>query len=1767
MPPELLTLFDLFTLDPTHVASAPPTAVSTATYLSGYRIPGTGRGLAAGWKNRAADNVEAIRLARDLATAGAIADAEQMQLLAKYAGFGATDLAQALFPIGDTPVRAGWESIAEQLHKLVTSRDRKWMASSTQYAHYTPVDIMRAIWAAIERLGFTGGRVLEPGCGTGLFIAAAPPALDGALDWTGVELDPTTAMIAKALQPDATIIVGDFAKTKSRSAYDLAIGNPPFATTTIIGEGHAGRLGLRLHDYFIARSLELVRPGGLAAFVTSHGTLDKGATKARDYMASLAELIGAVRLPQGAMREEAGTDVVVDILFFRRSESPVNGDTWRDLIEVSPADGPGEKPMFVNRYYAEHPEMVLGAHAWTSSPFGPVYTCRSPIAHSCSAALRAALDTLPGLAPAATTPIVAAPAAPATPPTPIAIVPDPLTLAIAPPAGIAPTSTLFALPDVPAATPSTTTPKPVLRAITARLSAAERALDAAAYPPKEGSYIVNRHDQLCQYNDAHLDIIPVKADRLVPGMPAKTVRVIRAYIDIRNALRAVITAQAEDLPWDAAQNRLLKAYRAFVEDFGPINLTKTYHRIDPKTGDEFPTHRRPNISAFDEDPDCWLVASAERYDTETDTAQPGPIFTERVVRPPAEPVIATAEDALAATLDAIGRVDINQIAAQLGVSRELAIEQLGDAIYSVPNSDDTWLTADDYLSGPVRKKLVIAKAAAETDARYQRNVDALTLAIPKDLNPSDVTARLGSPWIPASDIEQFIKDTMDITTTVQHTPAVAAWDVNKWSFESRPAATSEWGTRRRHAGLLMHDALNGASPQIFDTEVVDGKDVRVLNAVETEAAREKLCKIKDAFSNWIWKDEERAFRLIRIYNDSYNDLAPREFDGEHLKLRGAATGIVLRKHQKRGVWRIITSGSTYVAHSVGAGKTFTIAAACMEQRRLGLVTKPMIVVPGHCLAQFSREFMELYPMANILVADEATFEKSKRDRFIARATTGSWDAIIITHSAFKFIPSPGDFEADMIDRQTEAIEALVSKLKAQAGGVDNTSRKKLEQRREALRRRYEALRGRKDDMVTLKEIGIDQLIVDEAQQFRKLDFSTNAGTIKGIDPSGSQRAWDLYVKSKFIATLRPTRALILASGTPITNTLAEMFTIQRYIAEDALFERDINEFDAWRAIFGDTITELELQPGGAYKPVTRFAEFQNIPELVAMFRQFADVVQRHDLRDLIDLPVIKGGTREIVTAAATDAFKDYQEILAKRIDAIKNRHGRPEPGEDIILSVITDGRHAAIDVRLVDPTAGDEPDNKLNALITNVHRIYTETSGNIYRDAHGNPSGRPGAAQMVFSDLGTLAIGKKRGFSAYAWIREQLIARGIPPNEIVFMQDVKRSSEKQDLFNKVKTGEVRVLIGSTETMGTGVNVQKRLKALHHLDVPWIPSHIEQREGRIERQGNENDEIEIYAYATPGSMDAPMWQSLQRKATFIAAAMAGDRSVRRIEDASAQANSFAIAKAIASGNPLLMQKAGLEADIARMRRLRSAHFDDQYGLRTVIATAKDRIRIAEEALIDLRTDYERSCSTRGDDFALSAFGERFTSRSEAGKHLVARMYDLPTSESGINVGSIGGFDLIGRARRDYQTNEIVMEYGIKLTDRNLWPGNKADNVSPVGVIRTLENMVAKVPDLIAQTQAQLDSAKRSLRDATPRVGSSFDHEAELETKVAELVHVEAELVRESNEAEAARKAKESAKSATATDDTDIVEEPTSSDDAMPTPIAFASTHAAETEKAA
>ena len=788
--------------------------------------------------------------------------------------------------------------------------------------------------------------------------------------------------------------------------------------------------------------------------------------------------------------------------------------------------------------------------------------------------------------------------------------------------------------------------------------------------------------------------------------------------------------------------RLRAAYAHFKREFGPINLTTISETTGPD-GEVRETARRPNLQPFLDDPDVWLVSSIEEYDAETGIARQGPIFTERVLHPPVTPEVTSAGDALAVALHETGVVDLDRIAELLGVMREAAIAELGNRIFLDPQAWraglETWRAADAYLSGPVRKKLEIAIEAAFEDPRFQRNVEALKDASPEDLKPSEITARLGAPWIPADVIAGFCEEILGVATRVYHTVEIASWTIEVNAFLRSPASTTDWGTLRRHAGELVSDALNSTLPQIYDTFIEDGVEKRVLNAADTEAAKDKLAKIRQAFEAWIWTDTERADRLAKIYNERFNNLVPRRFDGSHLTIPHASSVIKFYEHQKRAIWRILSAGSTYVAHAVGAGKTFTLAASVMEQKRLGLITKPMMTVPGHCLAQAAREFLQLYPTANILFADETNFVKEKRQRFLARAATANWDCIIITHSAFKFIPAPADFERALISDVIGSYVDLLDRVDAQ----DRVSRKRIERMKEGMEARLEALKRRKDDLLTIAEIGVDQVIVDEMQEFRKLTFTTNQSTLKGVDPDGSQRAWDLYVKSRFLASKRaPTRALIAASGTPITNTLGEMFTIQRFFQPEMLAERGIQEFGAWAAAFGETTADLELQPSGLYKPVTRFAEFVNIPELIAMFRDFADVVLQSELRQSLKLPKIAGGQRQVIAIPASPAFKAYQRVLARRIKEIEQRQRKPQKGDDIPLSVITGGRHAAIDLRFVNADQPDEPENKLNTMIAKVFEIWRDTSDRRYVRPDGAPDPIPGATQMVFSDLGTPSGGR-----------------------------------------------------------------------------------------------------------------------------------------------------------------------------------------------------------------------------------------------------------------------------------------------------------------------------------------------------------------------------------------------------------------------------------------
>jgi N12 class adenine-specific DNA methylase/adenine-specific DNA methylase len=1646
-------------------------AVTPVARGSNFHLEGE-RDLARGWAARARDNIAAIRLSKALEQSGNAPTKDEQAQLLRFIGFGATELAQNCFRRpGEEDFRPDWREIGAALEKTVTPEEYAALQRATQYAHYTPETIIRALWRTAERLGFIGGRVLEPGMGTGLFFALLPEALRETCQLTGIEYDPVTARIARLVHPEAQVRCEDYTRSNLAGRFDLAIGNPPFSGRVVRADPVTRSLGLLLHDYFIARSIARLRPGGIALFVTSTGTMDKVSTSAREHIAAMADLIGAVRLPEGSMRASAGTEVVIDLLVFQRrdtGQAPAGAD-WIDLAPVeramTDADDTGDSAddivgasssILVNRYFAEHPQMVLGAHALKRGIYGPapVYTCRPrKNGVALESLLTEALDRLPA-----------------------SIV----------------TASAESLADADADAGDETG----LRAGTAA--------DGATI--KEGSYFLGASGPLMQIVDGNAQAVAIRQAKSSGGILARDAKIIRALLPIRDAVRDLLRAQAVDQPWTQAQVRLRIAYSNFVRGFGPINHTVVSVMTDPETSEDRETHRRPNLAPFADDPDCWLVASIEDYDLESGLARMGPIFRERVIAPPAAPLIATAADALAVTLNETGRVDVDHLAELLDSDPETALAQLGETAFRDP-ATEIWETDDAYLSGSVRTKLALAEAAAECDPQYRRNVTALRRVQPEDLRPSDITARLGAPWIPASDIEAFALEIMGTATHIRHTVEIAAWSVETAPFAYTAAGTSEWGTARRNARLLLHDALNNATPQIFDTIIEDGVEKRVLNGEATEAAKEKLARIKESFTSWIWTDPDRTDRLARIYNDRFNNLVPRHFDGRHLTLPGASPIIRLYDHQKRVIWRIVASGSTYIAHTVGAGKSYAIAGAIMEQKRLGLINKAMLVVPGHCLAQVSREFLQLYPAARILVADETNFVKEKRSRFLARAATANWDAVIITHSAFRFIPVPAAFERAMIAEQIEACEAIA----ARADEGDRITRKRLEAMKEKLGEKLEALKTRRDDMVTLEEIGIDQIIVDEAQEFRKLTFATNQVNLKGVDPDGSQRAWDLFVKSRYLERKRPCRALIQASGTPITNTLGEMYTLLRYQAPDALRDRGVHEFDAWASAFGDTSTELELQPSGSYKPVTRFAAFINVADLMMMFRSIADVVQKTDLRGLLTLPRIHTGQRQLVTAEASPAFKDYQKHLARRIEAIETRTGRVQKGDDILLSVITDGRHAAIDMRLVWHGSDDEPANKLNKLIDNVHSIWRETAGQNYVRPDGTSYPNPGAGQMIFSDLGTINVEATRGFSAYRWIRDQLIARGIPAGEIAFMQDYKKSADKQRLFADFRAGRVRVLIGSSETMGTGVNVQMRLKALHHLDVPWLPSQIEQREGRIERQGNQHEEIEIYAYAMLGSMDATMWQNNERKARFIEAALSGDRTIRRLEEEGGQANQFAMAKAIASGDSRLMRKAGLESEIARLQRQRAAHIDDQHAIRRQIRDATRDQAHAEARVRAITTDIVRRQSTRGDEFTMEVEGRTIAQRKVAGGSLLTkvRLAARERAERSWMVGRIGGFDLTCAIQSGLRDGRLEPTLALQRTEFVQAIDLDAETTA-VGIIARLEHAIDRMDAELAEQRRRAVDAKARLAGYQPRLGETFALQGELDSKLGQLAEIEADL---------------------------------------------------------
>ncbi|MBN2251641.1 MAG: Eco57I restriction-modification methylase domain-containing protein, partial [Candidatus Altiarchaeota archaeon] len=1285
-----------------------------------------------GWKQKAKDNVAAIRALKTILKENRPATLAEQALLVKYVGWGASDLANNIFPQkeysyekhqSEDVYRTGWKALGEELKSLLSEEEYSQAKRSTLNAHYTSPEVIKAMYAALESFGFKGGRMLEPGCGIGHFVGLMPAGMRGDTKFTGVELDGTSAAIAKLLYPEESIHQADFIKfNRPDGFYDAVIGNPPFSSTAITQDKRYEKYKFPLHDYFFAKGMDKLRPGGLMMLVTSRYTMDKEGDRLRKYLSKQADLLGAIRLPQTAFKQNAGTDVVTDVIFLRKrmeGEAPA-GESWAGIKEVKTRDGKTS----VNEYFATHPQMVLGTHRLTGSMYGgSSYTVTPPQGTTIGAAFEKATENLPK--------------------------------------GIYQKEKVLSVADEPTIE-----------------------YDLAPDHIKEDAYYVDDKDALL-----------IKVDGVGKPLGGKVgQKIIRSFVKVRDAVRMVLYIQSkEDVnekDLAKAQKELSAAYDAFVKAHGHINKRTV---VTMKNGDE--SVRYPNISPFRNDPDAYLVASIEKYNDETGEVKKTDIFTKRVIRPDIEPKIETVEDALNVSLVNKGYVDIEDIASLAGMTKDAAIDSLRGAIFRNPNKQK-WETADAYLSGNVREKLTDARLAAEEDETYKPNVEALEEVQPADLSPSQMTVTLGMPIVKPEYIVSFANEVLTLNGLRSRFIAqTGTWVLTNEYGGSLAgyrgvAATSEWGTGDRTSAELLESALNNRQVTVTRRDS-DGKTYT--DKVATVAANEKMQKIKKAFLKWVWESPDRAEDIAKDYNERYNNSINRSFDGpyiDRMTFPGMSSLITPYRHQKRVAWRIVQQGNTYMAHSVGAGKTIASIMAAMEMKRLGIKKKPAWVVPNHMLKQFSSEFLQLYPAAKLLVADEENFSKVQRNRFMGRVAAENWDGVIITHSAFGKMQVQPQFMADSIREMLDELEMVLDTV----DHSERATRKQIERQKEKLEARLTKLaEGEgKDRGVSFEETGIDMIIVDEAQEFRKLDFITNQSTIKGIDPNGSLRAWDLYIKGKYLESLTPGRSMVLMSGTPVTNTLGEVYTIQRYLTEDLLRKNHLDNFDSWASTFGDLVTNVEAGPGG-YKAVTRFAEFTNMEVLGKMWGDIGDYIRVKDL-PYITLPEVDTGGRKVVAVDQTATQKRYKEVLKERVRHIENRTGRPQRGDDIILSVITDGRHAAIDERYIDPSLPPNPESKLEVMIDNVHEIWERTKADK-------------STQMIFSDLGVPGSEGRRGFSAYNRIKERLIELGVPANEIAFMQDYKKSQAKQDLFKRMKTGQVRVLIGSSQAMGTGVNAQ------------------------------------------------------------------------------------------------------------------------------------------------------------------------------------------------------------------------------------------------------------------------------------------------------------------------------------------------------------------------
>ena len=1548
-----------------------------------------------GAKEKFRNNMAAINLLHELEIENRLATPEEQEVLSQYVGWGG-------LPMAFDEHNAAWAEEFKELYASLSPEEYRAAMESTLTAFYTPPVVIKAMYDALDRLGFLQGNILEPSCGTGNFFGLLPESMQNS-KLHGVEIDSLTGRIAKQLYQKANIAIEGFEKTNlPDDHFDVVLGNVPFGEIRVNDSRYNAQKFL-IHDYFFAKALDKVRAGGVVMFITSKGTMDKASPEVRKYIARRAVLLGAIRLPDNTFKANAGTEVTSDILILQKRDRVM--DIEPDWVHLDT----DENGVTMNRYFVEHPEMVLGEIKMESTRFGtfePVCKARKdiPLSEFLSNAVQRINGEIPEL-----------------------------------------DNGVDEISD-------------------------EQELSVPA-DPNVRNFSFTLVDGRVYFREN---------DRMQPASVSMTAENrIKGLIQIRDCVRKLIEYQTDDYPEEmirTEQENLNRLYDVYTAKYGLINS-------------------RGNYLAFASDESYFLLCSLEVLDDEGNFKRKADMFTKRTIKPHREVTsVETASEALALSIGEKARVDLPYMEQLAGKTQAELVQDLQGVIFKVPNCEPvSYVAADEYLSGNVRNKLTIAELAAKNDPELAVNVEALKKVIPKDLSAAEISVRLGATWIPQEDIQRFVMELLTPSSyaagrlKVRYTPINGDWFIeNKSSDMGNVKADSTYGTKRASAYRIIEDTLNLRDTRIFDYVYDEhGNKKAVFNAKETTAAQAKQEAIKQAFQDWIWKDPERRNRLVRYYNDTFNSVRPREYDGSHITFGGISPEITLRPHQVNAIAHILYGGNTLLAHKVGAGKTFEMVAAAQESKRLGLCQKSMFVVPNHLVGQWASEYLRLYPSANILVTTKRDFETGNRKKFCGRIATGDYDAVIIGHSQFEKIPMSIERQREQLEKQLDDIERGIDDVQASKG--EQFTVKQLMKTRKAIKTKLEKLNDtkRKDTVIDFEQLGVDRLFIDESHFYKNLYLYTKMRNVGGIAQTEAQKSSDLFMKCRYLDEITGNRGTVFATGTPVSNSMVELYSVQRYLQYDTLAQNGLQHFDSWASTFGETVTALELAPEGTnYRAKTRFAKFYNLPELMQMFREVADI----QTADMLKLPVPKVNYRNIKTKPS-EIQTEMVASLAKRAEKVRAR--LVEPNIDNMLKITNDGRKLALDQRMIDPMLPDDPESKVNACVDNVYRIWEE---------HADIK----ATQLVFCDLSTP---KNDGtFNVYDDMREKLIALGIPAEQIRFIHEATTDAQKKELFGKVRSGEVRVLFGSTPKMGAGTNVQDRLIAIHNLDCPWRPSDLEQRQGRIERQGNMFPEVEVYRYVTEQTFDAYLYQLVESKQKFISQIMTSKSPVRSAEDVDEVALSFAEVKMLATGDARFKEKMDLDIQVSKLRVLKQSYLSEHYDLEDrVLKYYPQTIKEYEERIAGYENDaaLAEQHKPQGEDkfCPMTLKGVTYTEKADAGEMLLAICKDYPMSAP-TEIGSYRGFQM------EIYYDTVNAHYCMNLCGK---AKHKVDlGADALGNLNRIENELSKLPARLeaaktkkAETIAQLETAKEEIK-------KPFAFEDELKEKAERLNALNIEL---------------------------------------------------------